>query len=60
MNRSEAETRAVSETPLTKKNNFYLRFAGWTDGALWRQALVCLILSAAVATVFFALFRRVL
>ncbi len=52
MNRSEAETRAVSETPLTKKNNFYLRFAGWTDGALWRQALVCLVLSAAVVTVF--------
>ena len=35
-----------------EKENFYLRFSDWMDGALWRRALVLLALSAAVITVF--------
>lgn len=35
-----------------EKRNFYLRFADWTDGSIWRQIGICFLLSAVTVTVF--------
>lgn len=49
--KNEPDTCAAVAAPQAKRN-FYLRFAGWTDGSIWRQIGICFLLSAVTVTVF--------